>query len=154
MRVRKSVLGLAALGIRESEPKQEFKWLFGVPSARQTKRGIRWTLRTPKRLQRLGLPAEVEVGVVEGTLEDLKTKGELASNFLKAVRSSYRDVYLLKVLPDSEIERLIRGPLKAEEKPKRLALPLYVKLNGRLEPFDLVVESAECMLFSEAKKSR
>ncbi|MGB9672243.1 MAG: hypothetical protein ACPLZY_03760 [Candidatus Norongarragalinales archaeon] len=151
MRARKSVLGLVALGLRESEPKsvpkQEFRWFFGVPSARQTKRGIRWTLRTPKRLQKLGLPSEVEVGVVEGRLNDLRTKGELVSSFLKAVRSAdFARAHLLKVLPGSELHRLMRGPLKAEEKPKRLALPLYVKLNGkfadgsgeRLEAVDLV----------------
>jgi ribosomal protein S24E len=142
MRVRKSVLGLAALGIRESEPKQEpkqeFKWLFGVPSARQTKRGVRWTLRTPKRLQKIGLPEEREVGVAEGRLEG--GKSELTSSFLKAVREGFagREAYLLKILPGSEIERLLRGSLRAGDKPKRVELPLYVKFNARLEAVDLV----------------
>jgi hypothetical protein len=137
MRVRKSVFGLVTLGTREPG-KHEIKWIFGTPSARQTKRGVRWTLRTTKRLQKIGLPEEQEVGVAEGRLEG--GKSELTSNFLKAVREGFagREAYLLKILPGSEIERLLRDSLRAEDKPKRLALPLYVKLNGRLEAVDLV----------------
>jgi len=126
MRVRKSVLGLVALGIGS-----EMTWLFGTPSARQTKRGVRWVLRTPKRLHRLGFPEEQEVGVDEGgKLEDG------VESFHRAVRN--REAFLLKVLPGSGIERLLRGSLRAREEPRRLALPLYVKLNGRLEAVDLV----------------
>jgi len=139
MRARKSVLGLVALGTREPG-RREIKWYFGTPSARQTKRGVRWTLRTAKRLAKLGFPEEQPVGVDEGGKLQGETKEELIKSFYRAAKS--REAYLLKVLPGSGIERLLRGPLKAEDKPKRLELPLYVKLGGnggeRLERVELV----------------
>ena len=140
MRARKSVLGLVAFGTREPGG---IKWYFGTPSARQTKRGVRWALRTAKRLVKLGFPEEQPVGVDEG-MRLQSGKAELVESFYRAARSGYadREVYLLKVLPGSGIERLLRGPLKAEGKPKRLELPLYVKLGGnggeRLERVELV----------------
>jgi len=130
-----------ALGWRVRGSGAELSWVFGVPSARKTKRGIRWTIRTPKRLQKLGLPVEVEVGVGEGNIEGLKDPSDLASSFGKAVSnlsSGGYEVYLLKVLPESEIMRLIRGSLKPEKPPRRRILPLYVKLDGRLEGVELV----------------
>jgi hypothetical protein len=130
MRARKTVLGLVVLGTHE--PGHEIKWFFGTPSARQTKRGIRWTLRTAKRLIKLGFPEEQPVGVDEG-LRLQGVKAELIKSFYRATENGFADAYLLKVLPGSGIERLLRGPLKAEDKPKRLELPLYVKLAGRGE---------------------
>jgi hypothetical protein len=131
---------MMALGTREPG-RREIKWYFGTPSARQTKRGIRWTLRMAKRLVKLGFPEEQPVGVDDGVRLQGE-KAELIKSFYRATKNGFADAYLLKVLPGSGIERLLRGPLKAEDKPKRLELPLYVKLGGRggehLERVELV----------------
>jgi hypothetical protein len=153
MRARKTVLGLVALGTHEPGP--EIKWFFGTPSARQTKRGVRWVLRTTKRLKKLGLPQEQQAGVDEGgKLQSGKT--ELVESFYKAVRSGYadREVYLLKVLPGSGIERLLRGPLKAEDKPKRLELRFTLNLQENLSASSSSREGAAHTPFSPLKGSQ
>jgi hypothetical protein len=116
-RSRRHAAGLIALGFREQKWHAHLKWVFGVPSMRQVKKGIRVTLRTPSRLIEFGQPAEIDLCVLE-------TDDKLASMSDKQLEYTAMDalhtlaveklgenieVRWIKVLPLSRIAKLLRG---------------------------------------------
>ena|GEM_PF-3876216 len=140
-RLRRKALGVVALGYREKKYGAAFTWVFGTPSARPVKDGVKWVLRTPKRLIEAGLPWEFNVGVdAEADVKALNA--DLTASFSRALkdfatRSKACEVKCLKVLPGSEIMRLIRRR-RSRKIPNLRLLPFMVKCEDGLAEVTLV----------------
>jgi len=136
-RLRKKAYGLIAIGVRSRKYRAKFEWVIGTPTVRAIKGGLKWAIRTSKRLVDKGFKHELDLAVVEGAY-DLKnmTKEELNECFLRAVHKFMRmkheegfEVEWFKVLLYSKLALILRGKLKpkSETCEKQQTLPVYAK---------------------------
>jgi len=128
-RVRRKILGLVALGVRPRKYRAKFEWIYGVPTVRQVKEGVSWTLRTPARIVKLGFKEENYLGVIEAdTPLREATKSELAELFYKMMHKWVKEkekegfeAVWIKILPHSKIVKLLRGRSKVRDENTSIA---------------------------------